>query len=257
MAKMSIVIPVWNKSNFTKSCLKDLARLYYKTIDHEIIVVDNGSTDKTEKVVQSFIENQVVDEVMKENTPEFKYVKLDKNYGFAVACNRGFRESTGNVVMFLNNDIRVNDNHEDWAGQVYYSCIQGCGATYTGVSRPSYYLVGPTVAYIHPTTFEFKYETTDFHKRYNYMSAWCIAATRDTWDFLDTSDGEGKPFSEEFGLAFFEDTDLGFRARKEGVGFKKCDAPLTHFGHITAKQLSVSHLYRGAKKIFTKKWSKK
>ena len=42
---LSICIPVFNKFNFTKSCLKDLEKL---PNDHEIIVVDNGSTDETQ-----------------------------------------------------------------------------------------------------------------------------------------------------------------------------------------------------------------
>ena len=42
---LSIVIPVFNKFNFTKACLSDLSKL---SSDHEIIIVDNGSTDETQ-----------------------------------------------------------------------------------------------------------------------------------------------------------------------------------------------------------------
>ena len=45
---LSIIIPVWNKSHFTKTCLQDLAKL---TNDHEIVVVDNGSIDDTNTMI--------------------------------------------------------------------------------------------------------------------------------------------------------------------------------------------------------------
>lgn len=41
---LSIVIPVFNKYAFTKACLTDLSKL---PEDHQIIIVDNGSTDET------------------------------------------------------------------------------------------------------------------------------------------------------------------------------------------------------------------
>src|SRR5271154_752929 len=94
---LSIVIPVFNKYAFTKACLEDLSKL---PDDHEIIVVDNGSTDDTQSVVQSHA--------------RIKYINNYSNLGFAGACNIGFREATGDNVLFLNNDIRVRADHEIW-----------------------------------------------------------------------------------------------------------------------------------------------
>lgn len=47
--KLSIIMPVFNKINFTKSALNDLFLL---PEDHQIIVVDNGSTDDTAKYLR-------------------------------------------------------------------------------------------------------------------------------------------------------------------------------------------------------------
>ena len=61
--KLSIVIPVFGKFNFTRACLSDLFKLPF---NHEIIVVDNGSTDETQA------------ELSKIDRVNFKYERLDK-----------------------------------------------------------------------------------------------------------------------------------------------------------------------------------
>jgi glycosyltransferase involved in cell wall biosynthesis len=48
---LSIVVVVFNKWNFTKSCLKDLVQL---PADHEIIVIDNASSDETNVEINKF-----------------------------------------------------------------------------------------------------------------------------------------------------------------------------------------------------------
>ena len=98
--KLSIVIPVFNNWNFTKSALRDLSKL---PDDHEIIVVDNGSSDDTCK-----LDNPVDLELHK----IFVYIRNEENLGFAKACNIGFAKSSGEHVCFLNNDIRVKDKYE-------------------------------------------------------------------------------------------------------------------------------------------------
>ena len=111
---LSIVIPVYNKFNFTKSCLKDLSAL---PSDHEIIVVDNGSTDETRASL--------------EFSDTIKYIRNEKNFGFAKACNIGYSVSTSNNVLFLNNDIRVKSNFDNWTKSL--------------IDRCDYGLVGPTM----------------------------------------------------------------------------------------------------------------
>ena len=245
--KISIIIPVWNKEKYTKSCLNDLIKLKPTRLikNYEIIIVDNASTDKTESIVNDAISSTAVGEVMEESPISIKYIKQNRNYGFANACNRGYRESSGEIIMFLNNDIKVLDNFESWAAN-----LAGSLFIFDGKDR----LVGPTGAMVDHKTFEFKYETNG-DKPYNYISAWCIIGMRYIWNQLDT--GDGQPFSEEFGIAFFEDTDLGFRATEKNILMKLSPIPVKHYGHVTAKQLNVNYLYRNAKKIFTKKWGDK
>jgi GT2 family glycosyltransferase len=80
---VSIVVPCWNRFELTRQCLGSI-----RAADpvHEIIVVDNGSTDDTHTIAT---------------------IRHDENQGFAKACNRGALEATGDVVVFLNNDTLV------------------------------------------------------------------------------------------------------------------------------------------------------
>lgn len=232
---LSIVIPVWNKYNFTKSCLQDLSQL---PEDHEIIIVDNGSTDETQSQL--------------EGNTRIVYQRNAQNLGFAKACNIGYSLATAPNVLFLNNDIRVRSNHAGWTADLIKWC--------------PYAMVGPTMGQL-DNNLSFVQEADKVLTGKSYMSGWCLAASKDIWQQLEiprTEEIPGSPkehtpqiFSEEFGLAYFEDTDLSFRARKQGIKFEVVTIPVVHFGKQTSKQLNTHALYTQARQIFIKKWSNK
>ncbi len=95
MMEASVIIPNWNGRDLLKDCLTSLLKQTFK--DFEIILVDNGSADKS------------ID-YTKENFPEVKIIRLDKNYGFAKAINKGAKASNAKYVVFLNNDTEVDKN---------------------------------------------------------------------------------------------------------------------------------------------------
>ena len=96
---LGIVIPVHNKSELTDNVLKQLVDVLPTTfMEYDVAVVDNGSTDDTEEIVSHYIDNSIYD---------LHYLKLDKNYGFAHACNQGILEicsSFPSDIILLNND---------------------------------------------------------------------------------------------------------------------------------------------------------
>ncbi len=224
MKKLSICICVYNKFNFTKSCLQDLSQL---PNDHEIIVVDNGSTDETESQLK--------------DNPRIIYYRNSENKGFSKGSNKGYQLSTAPNVLFLNNDIRVKSNHSDWTNDIIKWC--------------QYAIVGPTMGQL-DKNLNFVREANQVLPGNSYMSGWCVGASKDIWSKLDV-DGKGQIFSEEFGRAYFEDTDLSFRARKLNIPFQVVDIPVVHFGKQTSSQLNTHQLYSQARQIFVKKWSNK
>lgn len=226
--RLSIVIPVFNKYNFTKACLNDLSKL---PDDHEIIVVDNGSSDETQAELK--------------NNTRIHYVRSEVNEGFAKACNKGYAEATSSNVLFLNNDIRVKSDYDNWTEQIIYECDhEDC-------------LIGPTMGQL-DKDLNFIQEANKNLIGNSYMSGWCLAASKKVFDKLVLSSNQYKgPFSEEFGIAYFEDTDLSFRTKRKNIAaFQLVDIPVVHFGKVSSKQLNTSKLYSEARKIFVEKWKK-
>ena len=89
-SSVDVVIVTYNRYELTESCLRHLAE---QTIDHRVIVVDNGSTDNTPARLHA-------------DWPDVHLVAMDRNYGFAVGSNRGVAAGSGEFVVLLNNDVR-------------------------------------------------------------------------------------------------------------------------------------------------------
>lgn len=92
---VSVVIPNWNGVNLLKICLPSLLKQAFKYF--EVIIVDNGSTDDSTSYVRR-------------NFPNFKIIKLHKNFGFAKAVNIGIKKSSSNCIILLNNDTELDKN---------------------------------------------------------------------------------------------------------------------------------------------------
>ncbi|EKD32968.1 MAG: hypothetical protein ACD_76C00106G0009 [uncultured bacterium] len=91
---ISVIIPTHNRSNTISATLDSLFSQSYNNI--EIIVVDDGSTDQTENVLSKY-ESRI------------KIVK-QKNAGSNAARNRGFKDSTGEYILFSDDDICWESN---------------------------------------------------------------------------------------------------------------------------------------------------
>ncbi len=92
----SIVILGWNGAEYVDGCLssvldQDIGQPY------EVIFVDNGSTDGTAERAAAYAGARVV--------------RLDRNYGYCIGNNKGFDETRGRHVVFLNQDVVA---HRSW-----------------------------------------------------------------------------------------------------------------------------------------------
>ena len=87
---VTVVVPSYGTRDATLACLESLGR-QEPTVTFETLVVDNASPDDTvDRVRRTF--------------PDVRLLALDRNRGFAAACNRGWRESRGRAILFLNSD---------------------------------------------------------------------------------------------------------------------------------------------------------
>ncbi len=93
MATVAAVIPSWNRRDLLAVLLGNLKR-QTRAFD-EIMVVDNGSTDDSAALAESM--GALV-------------VRLERNFGFAAAVNRGIAAARSEWVAILNNDVTLEAN---------------------------------------------------------------------------------------------------------------------------------------------------
>ena len=86
--KVSVIVPTYNRADRLEETLRSIISQTYK--DFELIVVDDGSTDNTPKVMQSF--------------PGAQYLAMEKNSGVSKARNLGLACAKGQFICFLDSD---------------------------------------------------------------------------------------------------------------------------------------------------------
>lgn len=231
---ISIVIPNLNGEKF----LKDLIfSIKFQEIDEqiEIIIVDNGSSDSSEKII-------------KKNFPDIKFIKLDKNYGFAKAVNIGIKNSNGRYIILLNNDIILDkyfvknlrdtlDNNPD---------VSFCASKILMMNDKSI-IYGAGDIYKNNGTAELR-GYGEFHNNFTkkeYVFGACAAASIYRKKLFE----KVGLFDEDF-FAYYEDVDLDWRAQIKGY---KClfnpNAIVYHYGSSTFGDDSYFKIYYGTRNI--------
>jgi GT2 family glycosyltransferase/glycosyltransferase involved in cell wall biosynthesis len=90
----SVVIPNWNGRDLLEKHLPSVIAALRGDPANEIIVVDNGSTDGSAEFVR-------------QRFPEVRLLALGRNLGFGGGCNAGVGAARNDIVVLLNNDMRV------------------------------------------------------------------------------------------------------------------------------------------------------
>lgn len=150
----------------------------------EVITVDNGSAKENANALESMTRRL-----------GGKYIRNEENRWFSAANNQGLNQSTGRIVIFLNNDIAGDCSWLSKVRQdVQAGAIYGCSA--------------------HQATIE--------GKTFGYLEGWCLAARREMFQRLGGWD------EKAFAMPYFEDIDLCIRAAACGLKLMKVDWPVTH-----------------------------
>lgn len=107
---ISVIIPVLNGEKSIGNCLESMTRLTYPKSKFEVIVVDNGSTDRTIEMVQNFKREHDVNVKM-------YFQSIRSSYA---ARNKGVKNASGYIVAFTDADCVVD---KDWLtnAEVYFS----------------------------------------------------------------------------------------------------------------------------------------
>lgn len=215
----SIIIPVVNNLKHNRECLESL---FAHTADpaHEIVVVDNGSTDGSREYFQSLGDK----------------IRLVSNEGrrtFAQSCNQGAREARGQYLVFLNNDTRVTENwlapmlacfqHDPQIGLVANKqlfpgdgTVSHVGGAFTPFGSPEhlYQYFDPNLPFL------------NCDRELQWVTACCIAIQNSLFH-------EVGGFDEGFQNSF-EDVDLCFKVRSKGLkNFYCARSVIYHYGQAT------------------------
>jgi len=240
--KIFIIIPVFNKENFTLSCINDLSNLDER---HHVIIIDNGSSEKSSKMVEEAILK------MNNNANvlcSFHRFRFDENKGFGKANGFAYiqarqllKGTDDDLYIFLNNDIRVKKVKGSWTDIILKEVTNNN-------------LVGPTGGLV-DDNYNFVYETEDPKQKINYMSGWCLGMLGSVAEKLanEFPDNTYRGVFPDYNLAYFEDTHQGIVAKKLGLEFKIIELPLVHFKRTTGKTLNLPQLYIKGRKEFLKR----
>lgn len=94
---VSAIIISLNSKRYLRGCLETLERGPWRRVSYEIIVADNGSMDGTV-------------EMLRAEHPQVRLLAYGRNLGFCPAANRAAREASGRYLLFLNDDILIQDD---------------------------------------------------------------------------------------------------------------------------------------------------
>jgi GT2 family glycosyltransferase len=189
MASISIITPWLN--------CPELVRTYERSVNTaEVVIIDNGSElDAAAKIKAMATRQRGI------------YIRNEANARYAAANNQGLAVATGDIIIFMNNDIEAPPG---WLHQVKRDVKDGA-------------LYGPSRLWRHVAGSEVP-----------YLEGYCIAATRATWDALGGWD-------ETYQGMYWEDNDLCWRALQMGISLIETNWPVWHYGNYTSKQTAGAY----------------
>lgn len=213
--KISLIIPAYNEEKFIGACL-DHAIKNSHGIFHEIIVVDNASTDRTAEIAGQFPGVRVVHEPIK---------------GLTRARQRGFEEATGELLAYNDADTQMPEGWTDmmlreFSGKKYITCLSG--------------------PYIY-------YDIPKFHQWLIKVVFWYLVALPGYWiigylviggNFVIRRDVVEKMGGFDTSITFYgEDTDIARRASQFGKAKFKYGFAMPTSGRRIAGQGMLTMMY--------------
>lgn len=198
---VSVVIPVYNKAEYTAACLLSIAA-NPPQVPFETIIVDDGSTDCTEEFFSSW--------------PGVRYFRNQENLGFIGACNRGAAEARGRFVCFLNNDTNVL---EGWLDELVSTAqsdtsigLAGSKLVYpNGILQEAGGIVWRDgSAWNYGRMQDPDAPSFSYRRDVDYVSGASILVPTELFRELGGFDDHYKP-------AYYEDTDLALKIRDRGL----------------------------------------
>jgi len=218
---VSVIIPVFNKIDYTLKCLRSLQGNISLDTEVEIIVINDASQDQTQFLL--------------ENVRGLRLINNTKNLGFIKSCNKAADSSHGKYLCFLNNDTEVRQGWLESLLKVMF-LDKDVGAVGSKLIYPNGVLQeAGGVIWSNASGWNYGKMDNPDAPQYNYVRSvdYCSGASllvrKQVFEDLDG-------FEKDFCPAYYEDTDLCFAIRNK-LGLKVVYQPkseVIHYEGITS-----------------------
>lgn len=239
----SIIILTFNQLEYTKKCMESIQE--HTPEPHEIIVVDNGSTDGTREYLIKLAQDR----------SEIQLILNDRNRGFAAGNNQALEKAKGDYILLLNNDVVVT---QGWLGTMIEHLNNTPDAGMVGPMSNS--VSGPQLVKDVPygdslddmQAFARDFASENRGKTIEHMRlvGFCLLIRKEVIDIIGRLD-------ENYLSGNFEDDDLCLRSSI--AGYKNIiarDVFVHHFGSMTFKGNSIDYqsTMKNNFRYFSDKW---
>lgn len=239
----SVIILGWGGEPYIRACLDALRRQTYPS--REVIVVDNGSPDRTGEIVEA-------------DYPEVRLIRTGRNLGVAGGNNVGLKAARGQIRVLINADVEVRP---DWLEHLVRAMladptigVAGAKLLYPDgtIQFAGGQIEGPQGYPRHSGWHETDCGQWDMANDVSFITGATLAITRQALERIGYED-------ERFFPIDFEDIDMSYRAR--AAGFRVVLVPQAvaiHHESSTSKAGSVSRmlaLEAGRLRFVCKHWS--
>lgn len=214
LPRLSVIIVSWNGRRHLEACLPSVLASDYPPDRLEIVCVDNGSTDGSAEAVRR-------------RFPSVRVVALPENRGFAAGNAAGVGAASGDVLVFLNNDMRVE-------ARALRALAAAIDARHPCAAARVLSWNGRRIDFVRGTI---NFEGRGYQEQFGrpshaelaapgptfFANGGAFAITREAWDRVGG-------FDPAF-FAYYEDVDLGWGLRLLGAGIRVAGDAVVYHRH--------------------------
>ncbi|MFA5114045.1 MAG: glycoside hydrolase family 99-like domain-containing protein [Candidatus Margulisiibacteriota bacterium] len=217
--RVSIIIPVHNKLEYTFNCLRAIKERTDERLGYEIIMVDDASTDQTAAVLAT--------------VKGLRVLRNQSNRGYLYSCNLAAEHAAGEYLLFLNNDTLVLPGWLDRLLKTFatYPAAGLVGAKF--LSPDGRLLEAGGIVWRDGSAANYGRGDDPGRPEYNYArevdycSGACVMLPRALFLAVGKYDVNYSP-------AYYEDVDLAFKVRSAGKKvYYQPNAEIVHFEGVS------------------------